>query len=448
MASKRPVVVIVGAGFGGLAAVKALKQEAVDIVLIDQHNHHLFQPLLYQVATAWLSPADIAAPVRSVFSQQKNLNVVLGKVIGVDNAKRTVRIDNGARQGNLEYDFLVLATGAGHDYFGNHQWENFAPGLKTVHDALAIRERLLMGFEMAEMATDTAERDANLTIVIVGGGATGVEMAGSIAELARAALVKDFRRIDPRQTRILLVEAGPRILPTFPDELSAAAKRSLEKLGVVVKVDSRVTGCDAHSVTLGDERIPAATIIWAAGVKASPAAVWLGVDADRAGRVMVEPDFSVPCCPDVYVVGDTAALTDAAGQRVPGVAPAAKQAGRYVGRLIRARLRGETKPAPFRYRDLGNLATIGRRAGVADFGWISFRGAVAWWLWGIVHIYFLIDFHSRVMVSFNWLWSYLTYKRGARLITGDTTGSSADRRLPDLSQPLRSYREANSSANP
>lgn len=426
MASKRPVVVIVGAGFGGLATVSALKNEAVDIVLIDQRNHHLFQPLLYQVATAWLSPADIAAPVRSIFSKQQNLTVALGKVIGVDDAGHTVRIDNGARQGDLKYDFLVLATGARHDYFGNNHWENFALGLKTVQDALAIRERLLTGFEMAEMATDTAERDANLTIVIVGGGATGVEMAGSIAELAKAALVKDFRRIDPRQARILLVEAGPRILPTFPDDLSVAAKRSLEKLGVVVKVESRVTGCDAHSVTLGDERIPAATIIWAAGVKASPAAVWLGADSDRAGRVMVGPDFGVPGCPDVYVVGDTAALTDAAGLRVPGVAPAAKQAGRYVGQLIRARLRGDAKPSPFRYRNPGNLATIGRRAGVADFGWISFRGPAAWWLWGIVHIYFLIDFRSRVVVAFNWLWSFLTYKRGARLITGDTTSSSTD----------------------
>ena len=426
MQNKRPVVVIVGAGFGGLATVSALKNETVDIVLIDQRNHHLFQPLLYQVATAWLSPADIAAPVRSIYSQQENLSVVLGKVIGVDVATRSVRIDNGARQGNMSYDFLVLATGARHDYFGNDQWEAFAPGLKTVQDALAIRERLLMAFEMAEMAEDVAERDAHLTIVIVGGGATGVEMAGSIAELARAALAKDFRRIDPRQARILLVEAGPRILPTFPDELSAAAKRSLERLGVVVKVESRLTACDAHSVTLGEERIAAATIIWAAGVKASPAAAWLGADADRAGRVMVDPDFGVPGCPGVFVVGDTAALTDALGQRVPGVAPAAKQAGLYVGRLIRARLRDEAKLAPFRYRNLGNLATIGRRAGVADFGWISFRGPAAWWLWGIVHIYFLIDFRSRVVVSFNWLWSFLTYKRGARLITGDTTQSSAD----------------------
>lgn len=418
MENKRPVVIIVGAGFAGLAAVRALANEALDIVLIDQRNHHLFQPLLYQVATAWLSPADIAAPIRSVFSRQQNLVVILGKVIGVDTAGRTVRIDNGTREGNLEYDFLVLATGVRHDYFGNDQWEAFAPGLKTVEDAISIRERLLMAFEMAEMSIDTAEREANLTIVIVGGGATGVEMAGSIAELAKAALVKDFRRIDPRQARVLLVEAGPRVLPAFPEDLSAAAKRSLEKLGVVVKVDSRVTGCDASSVTLGAQRIAAATVIWAAGVKASPAAAWLNAKADRAGRVMVEADFSVPGHPNVFVVGDTASLTDAAGRQLPGVAPAAKQAGRYVGQLIRAKLRGQASPAAFRYRDLGNMATIGRRAGVADFGWISLQGPVAWWLWGIVHIYFLIDFRSRLSVSINWLWSFLTYKRGARLITG------------------------------
>ena len=426
MESKRPLVVIVGAGFGGLAAVKALKNEALDIVLVDQNNHHLFQPLLYQVATAWLSPADIAAPIRSVFSRQENLVVILGKVIGVDTQARTVRIDHGTREGFLEYDFLVLATGARHDYFGNDQWEKFAPGLKTVEDAIAIRERLLMAFERAEMSSDPAEREANLTIAIVGGGATGVEMAGSIAELAKAALVKDFRRIDPRQARVLLIEAGPRVLPAFPEALSAAAKRSLEKLGVVVKINSLVIGCDANSLTLGEKHIPAATIIWAAGVKASPVATWLKADADKAGRTRVNADFSVPGHRDIFVVGDTATLTDAAGRPVPGVAPAAKQAGRYVGRLIAAKLRGEAAPAPFRYRNMGNLATVGRRAGVADFGWISLRGPVAWWLWGIVHIYFLIDFRSRISVSINWLWSFLTYKRGARLITGARYGESKE----------------------
>lgn len=420
MENRRPVVVIVGAGFGGLAAVRALATAPVDLVLIDQRNHHLFQPLLYQVATAWLSPADIAAPIRSVFSRQENLSVVLGRVIGVDANARTVRVDNGVRESAVAYDYLILATGARHDYFGNDAWSVFAPGLKTIEDAVAIRERLLTAFEMAEMATEPAERDANLTIVIVGGGATGVEMAGSIAELARAALVKDFRRIDPRQARVYLIEAGPRVLPAFPEKLSTAAKVSLERLGVTVRINTRVTGCDAESVTVAgepSERIPAATIIWAAGVRASPAARWLGAEADRAGRLRVEPDFSVPGQPQVFAIGDTASLTDANGRVVPGVAPAAKQAGHYVGQVISAAVRGTANPAPFRYRNPGNMATIGRRAGIADFGWISLRGPIAWWLWGIVHIYFLIDFRSRLTVSINWLWSFLTYKRGARLIT-------------------------------
>ena len=426
MESKRPVVVIVGAGFGGLAAVRALEKEAVDIVLVDQHNHHLFQPLLYQVATAWLSPADIAAPVRNVFSRQKNLSVVLGKVVAVDAGGNNLTIDNGMHVYEQAYDYLVLATGARHDYFGNDQWEAFAPGLKTLDDAIGIRERLLMAFERAEMATDPEERDAHLTIVIVGAGATGVEMAGSIVELARAALVKDFRRIDPRQAHVLLVEAGPRVLPAFPEHLSVAAKRSLEKLGVQVKVNSRVTKCEAGSVTIGDRRVPAETVIWAAGVKASPAAAWLGAEADRAGRVKVEPDYSVPGHGNVFVIGDTASLVDADERLVPGVAPAAKQAGHYVGGVIRAVLAGRSKPAPFRYRDPGNMATIGRHAGVADFGWVSLRGRVAWWLWGIVHIYFLIDFRSRLTVSINWLWSFLTFKRGARLITSEQQSATRE----------------------
>ena len=426
MEKKRPVVVIVGAGFGGLAAVRALEKEEVDLILVDQHNHHLFQPLLYQVATAWLSPADIAAPVRSVFSRQRNLSVVLGKVLAVDAGAHSLRIDNGMHVYTQIYDYLVLATGARHDYFGNDQWEAFAPGLKNLDDAIGIRERLLLAFEQAEMASDPAERDAHLTIVIVGAGATGVEMAGSIVELARAALVKDFRRIDPRQAHVILVEAGPRVLPAFPEHLSAAAKRALEKLGVQVRVNARVTNCEAGRVTIGEQRVPAATVIWAAGVKASPAAAWLGAESDRAGRVKVAADYSVPGCPDVFVVGDTASLVDAEGRLVPGVAPAAKQAGHYVGGVIRAALSGGVKPPPFRYRDPGSMATIGRHAGVADFGWVSLRGRVAWWLWGIVHIYFLIDFRSRLTVSINWLWSFLTYKRGARLITSDDHRSARD----------------------
>lgn len=419
MQTQRPVVVIVGAGFGGLAAARTLAKEAVDIVVIDQHNHHLFQPLLYQVATAWLSPADIAAPIRNLFSDQQNVTVVLGKVVGVDPEARAVHYDNGVLQGNLRYDYLILATGARHDYFGNDAWEAHAPGLKAIDDATGIRERLLTAFELAEMTEDPKAREASLTVVVVGAGATGVEMAGSIVELARAALARDFRRIDPRQTRVLLVEAGPRVLPAFPASLSAAAKASLEQLGVTVMLNSRVMGCEAGAVIVGEQRIPAATVIWAAGVKASPAAAWLGTQADRAGRVIVQPDFSVQGHPDIFVIGDTASLTDAAGCIVPGVAPAAKQAGRYVGLTIRARLLGQPAPGPFRYRNYGNMATIGRHAGIADFGWIRFRGLLGWWLWGIVHIFFLIDFRSRAAVTVNWLWSFLTYKRGARLITGN-----------------------------
>ncbi|WP_153110843.1 NAD(P)/FAD-dependent oxidoreductase [Propionivibrio limicola] len=415
----RPVVVVVGAGFGGLAAVKELAKEEVDIILIDQRNHHLFQPLLYQVATAWLSPAEIASPIRNLFSQQRNVTVIMGKVTGIDTEACTLQIDNGPRQGNIDYDYLVLATGASHDYFGNDQWATYAPGLKTVEDATGIRERLLMAFELAEMTAEPAERDAHLTIVVIGGGATGVEMAGSIAELARAALARDFRRIDPRQAKVILIESGPRVLGAFPEDLSEAAMKSLDKLGVTVLTNTRVSDCQKGYVMIGEEKIPAATVIWAAGVKASPAATWLNAEADRAGRVIVESDFSVPGLPNVFVVGDTASAKDATGQTLPGIAPAAKQAGRYAARVIRAKLHGKSAPSPFRYHNYGTMATIGRHAGVADFGWVKFKGHLGWWLWGIVHIFFLIDFRSRVVVSLNWLWSFLTYQRGARLITGN-----------------------------
>lgn len=423
---KKPIIVIVGAGFGGLSAAHALADAEVDIILIDQHNHHLFQPLLYQVATAGLSPADIAGPIRHILSKQRNVTVVLGRVTGVDSAAKTIVVDNGVRSGGVAYDYLILATGARHAYFGNDEWEKYAPGLKTIDDATSIRRRLLCSFERAEMAQNAAERDANLTVVIVGAGPTGVELAGSIAELARSALARDFRRIDPRNARVILVEAGPRILSSFPPDLSAAAGKSLEALGVTVRTNARVMRCDSEGVTIGDERIAAATILWAAGVQASPAAVWLGATADRAGRVQVGPDFSVPGHDCVFAIGDTASLIDAAGQTVPGVAPAAKQAGVYVGKLIAARLKGRPSPGPFRYTNHGNLATIGRRSAVADFGWIRLRGPVAWWLWGIVHIFFLIDFRNRMSVTLNWLWSFLTYKRGARLITGYNGNQSQD----------------------
>ena len=424
MTEVRPKVVIIGAGFGGLSAAKALATAAVDVVLVDQRNHHLFQPLLYPVATASLSPADIAAPVRSLLWDQKNLTVVLGKVTGIDSTTQNIAVDNGVHADNIPYDYLIVATGARHAYFGNDHWEAFAPGLKTIEDATAIRHRLLMTFELAEMSTDTAERDRLLTIVIIGGGPTGVEMAGSIAELARAALARDFRRIDPRKTRVLLVEAGPRVLASFPEDLSAAAVGSLQRLGVEVRLNARVNQCDADGVVIAESgksdetRIGAGTIIWAAGVQASPAAIWLNVEADRAGRVKVAPDYSIPGHANVFVVGDTAALTDAKGIVVPGVGPAAKQAGHYAVQVILARLRGAPVPPAFAYRNYGNLATIGRRAAVADFGWIKLRGPLAWWLWGFAHIFFLIDFRNRIAVAFNWLWSFLTFKRGARLITG------------------------------
>lgn len=420
--SSHPRVVIVGAGFGGLSAARALARAPVDVLLIDRRNHHLFQPLLYQIATAGLSPADIAAPIRAVVARQANATVVLGDVQGIDIERREVFGHNGVREGRIGYDYLILATGARHAYFGRDEWEASAPGLKTVEDATAIRHRLLMAFEQAEMTDDEAERRRLLTIVIVGGGPTGVEMAGAVAELARTALAADFRHIDPRQARVMLVEAGPRVLATFPEPLSEAARKSLEKLGVEVRLGRAVSQCDSYGVVLGTgdeaEPVPAGTIVWAAGVQASPAAAWLGAEADRAGRVKVQPDFSLPGHPEVFVIGDTATLVDAAGKPVPGVAPAAKQAGRYVAQVIRARLAGQAEPAPFRYFNWGNLATIGRRAAVADFGWLRVRGSLAWWLWGFVHIFFLIDFRNRMVVMLNWAWSFLTFKRGARLITG------------------------------
>ncbi|GAA5162410.1 NAD(P)/FAD-dependent oxidoreductase [Viridibacterium curvum] len=412
-------MVIVGAGFGGLSAARALANAPVDVLVIDRRNHHLFQPLLYQIATAGLSPADIAAPIRGVLSSQKNASVILGEVTGIDLATREVLGHNAVRDGRVGFDYLILATGARHAYFGHDDWEAYAPGLKTVEDATAIRHRLLVAFEQAEMIDDETERRRLLTIVIIGGGPTGVEMAGAVAELARASLATDFRRIDPRQARIILIEASPRVLATFPESLSTAAAQSLQKLGVEVRLGQAVTQCDAQGVEVGGERIDAATVVWAAGVQASAAASWLGAEADRAGRVKVNADFSLPGQPDVFVIGDTATLTDAAGKVVPGVAPAAKQAGVHVAKVIRARLNGSPAPAPFRYLNWGNLATIGRRAAVADFGWLRLHGTIAWWFWGFVHIFFLIDFRNRLAVMLNWAWSFVTFKRGARLITGN-----------------------------
>jgi NADH dehydrogenase len=412
--ASRPRVVIVGAGFGGLACVQGLRRVPVEVTVIDRRNYHLFQPLLYQVATAALSPADIAWPIRGILHRQKNARVQLGRVTGVDAARKEVVVDETRR---VAYDLLVLATGARHAYFGHDDWETVAPGLKKIDDATLIRQRVLMAFEQAEVAEDAAERERLLTFVVVGGGPTGVEMAGAIAELARHALAEDFRRIDLKDTKVLLVEAGPRLLPAFPESLAAEAERALEHLGVEVRLGRRVTLCDADGIVAGGERIKARTIVWGAGVMASPAARWLDAAADPAGRIKVAPDLSVPGHPDIFAIGDTALVPGADGRPVPGIAPAAKQMGDHVARAIEARLRGGEVP-PFRYRHLGNLATIGRKAAVADFGRVRLKGLPAWLLWAVAHVYFLIGWRNRAVVALNWLWSYLTLERGARLITG------------------------------
>ena len=414
---RRSRVVIVGAGFAGLTVAKRLAEVPVDVILIDRENHHLFQPLLYQVATAGLSPADIAWPIRSLVRDQRNTSVLLGEVTGVDHALK--RVNMGDR--NIAYDLLVLATGATHGYFGNDSWAAHAPGLKTIDDATEIRRRLLLAFERAEMESDAREHERLLTIVIVGGGPTGVEMAGAVVELARQALATDFRAIDPRQTRVLLLEAGPRLLPSFPEALSRYAEKTLRRLGVDVRLEHAVTRCEATGVTVGDEDVSAGTIIWAAGVAASPAADWLSVASDRAGRVLVGPDLRPLGLDDVFIIGDTALARDVAGAPLPGIAPVAKQQGVYVADVIKAHLDGKPEPPPFRYRDRGQLATVGRKTAVIAFGHLRINGWLAWWVWGIAHIYFLISLRNRLVVMTQWLWSYVTFERGARLITGRLT---------------------------
>jgi NADH dehydrogenase len=415
-ASARPRIVIIGAGFGGLTAARALAHAPAEVIVVDRHNYHLFQPLLYQVATAALSPADIASPIRGILSRQANATVLLGKVVGVDKEARAVLLDGGTR---LPYDTLILATGARHAYFGHDEWEDVAPGLKKIEDATTLRRRILIAFEKAEAATDESERRALLTFAVIGGGPTGVELAGAIIELARRALAADFRAIDPRASRILLVEAGTRVLPAMPESLSKKAQEALEHLGVEVRLGTPVTDCDENGIAIGAERIAARTIVWAAGVAASPAAHWLRAEHDRAGRVRVEPDLTLPGHPEIFVIGDTALVLQQDGTPVPGIAPAAKQQGSHVARVVRARLAGEAAPGPFGYRHLGTLATIGRSSAVADFGFVRVSGLIAWLLWGAVHIFFLIGFRNRIVVLLDWLWAYLTFKRGARLITGD-----------------------------
>jgi NADH dehydrogenase/putative oxidoreductase len=414
LARTLPHVVIVGAGFGGLACAAGLRHAPARVTLIDRNNYHLFQPLLYQVATAGLSPADIATPIRGLFREHPRLRVLRGTVSGVDIAARHVVVDGR----DVPYDSLVLATGASHGYFGHDDWAAHAPGLKSVDDATAIRSRVLGAFEQAEATDDPALRSTFLTFLVCGAGPTGVELAGAIAELARSGMAKEFRTFDPASARILLVQAGPRVLPQFDPRLSAFARASLEALGVEVLLDSPVQSIDARGAVVNGERIEAATVLWAAGVVASPAAAWLGQEADRAGRVVVGSDLSVPGLPDVFAIGDTALSRAWNGDPVPGLAPAAKQSGAYVARVLRARLGGRPPPPPFRYRHQGSLATIGRKSAVADFGRIKLTGAIAWWLWGAVHVLFLLSLRNRVAVVLGWVWSYFTFDVGARLITG------------------------------
>jgi len=411
MPQQRPKVVIIGGGFGGIDAAKTLARAPVDVILVDKQNHHCFQPLLYQVATAALSPADVAWPIRHILRKQENATVLMAEVRGIDTEKRVVQADSVT----LPYDYLVVATGAMHSYFGHGEWAEVAPGLKRIEDATRIRRRILIAFERAELAAGESERRRLLTFVIVGGGATGVEMAGAIAEVARQSLAMDFRHIDPKTARIVLVEAGPRVMPAFPQKLSDYVVRTLTKKGVEVMTATRVVRCDAHGVDLEHGRIDAATIIWAAGVMASPAASWLNAGRDRAGRVKVGPDLSVPGHPQVFVIGDTTDVVDQ--PHIPGIAPAAKQMGRYVGRLIAARVAGRPAPPPFHYRHLGDLATVGRQAAVVKLGWLELTGFIGWVFWSVVHIYFLIGVRDRFIVAFTWFWDYITFQRGARLIT-------------------------------
>ena len=408
-----PRVVVIGGGFAGLWATRALASAPVQVTLVDRGNHHLFQPLLYQVATAGLSAPDIAAPLRHILRRQLNCTVLMEEVASIEPQSSRLRLGGGR---TLDYDFLLLATGATHAYFGHDDWAAHAPGLKTLDDALHIRRRILSAFERAEAEPDPGARRALLTFAIVGGGPTGVELAGTLAEIARHTLKREFRRIDPREARVLLLEAGPRVLASFPESLSAKARAQLERLGVEVRAGTPVQAIDGEGVQLGDERIAARTVLWAAGVAASPLARSLGVGLDRSGRVPVSPDLRAPGLDNVYIAGDLASLSQD-GRPVPGVAPAAKQMGAHVARSIRARLAGRDAP-PFRYRDYGNLATIGRMAAVVHLGRLKLSGALAWWFWLLAHVFFLIGFRNRLVVMLNWTWAYWTYQRAARIILG------------------------------
>jgi len=412
-----PHVVIIGGGFGGLSAARELKHAPVRVTLIDRSNHHLFQPLLYQVATAGLSPADIAAPIRGILRHQPNADVLMAEVTGIDKVRKLVIMNKDGEKISIPYDFLIVATGARHSYFGHEEWSANAPGLKTIVDATAIRRKILLAFESAEMELNPERKQPYLTFVIVGGGPTGVELAGSIAELAHKALKADFRYIDPKATRIILIEAGSKLLAAFPKRLSQGARDELGRLGVEVMTDQRVEHVDEQGVVVSGQRILAKTVIWAAGVIASPAGKWLEAETDRAGRVNVGEDLSIAGHPEIFVIGDVAAKVQD-GKPLPGVSPVAMQEGRYVGRLIANRIKGLTT-APFRYFNKGNMATVGRAYAVCDLGPLKIRGFLAWVLWVFVHIYYLIGFRTRIVVLLEWAWAYLTFQRGARLITLD-----------------------------
>jgi len=425
-------VVIIGAGFGGLIAARALARYPVQITLIDRRNFHTFQPLLYQVATAGLSPGEIATPIRWIMRNYRNVEVLMEEVKDFDLSRRVVKLP----EGELPYDYLIVAAGASHAYFGHDEWEPFAPGLKTIEDAVEIRRRVLLAFELAERqaASGNSKGQPALNFVVVGGGPTGVELAGTLAEIARRALSNEFRCIDPRRTRVILLEGGPRVLPSYPDDLSRSAEEQLRHLGVEVQTSALVTRVEPGSVSMGETRLPAAVIIWAAGVAASPLGKKLGGPVDRAGRVLVNPDLSLPGHPEVFVLGDLAALKDENGKWLPGVAPVAMQEGRATAHNIAAELHGEPRKN-FHYFNKGSLATIGRAAAVADFGKLHISGFLAWLAWLFIHVFFLIGFRNRIMVMIQWAWSYFTHERGARLITGDTRLPGWDQSQAEIAVP-------------
>ena len=434
MSEQRPRVVVVGAGFGGLQATRSLAKLPVQITVIDRRNHHTFQPLLYQVATAGISPGEIAAPIRWILRGRSNVEVLMDEVVDFDLDRRVVKLPDI----EMPYDYLLVAAGAQHSYFGHEEWEPLAPGLKTVEDALEIRRRILLAFELAEKEAAAGQPQSNLNFVIVGGGPTGVELAGTLAEIANQVLRNEFRSIDPKHTKILLLEGGPRILPTYSPDLSESAVRQLQKLGVQVRAPAMVTEITPGAVWVGGERIPATVILWAAGVAASSLGKKLGAPVDRAGRVFVNPDLTIPNYPEVFVIGDLATLKDEHGRPLPGVAPVAMQEGRYVAKMIARDLKNSPREN-FHYFDKGNLATIGRAAAVAEIRKLHISGYFAWLAWLFIHIFFLIGFRNRIIVLIQWAWSYITYERGARLITGDTTlpGWSAYEREAETTQMQR-----------